>query len=597
MLEILEKYRFYLTLPSGEVRVYPDNAELLWIHERNEDYGFWRRLLDTELVFTNNAHDTFEQLRNLEASPTICYKVLLRVERWNGAVWVTCWNGYLPFRKGNWSDSRQTVFIKPRVQDVYNCVINEEETEVNLLNIVERLTIQTIEGSISELNWRVVASDLLQTNDGKNLTTELALEMGNQYAQNNLGPNYQVCEFEYFVQRDINGQYYWELLIKYCREESNVLPSDPNQWVLDGSTYTRTLPLQENFDVFGSIGGGAESYSIIGKREAIDFTADNAILFSDALDYLLEQICGVEIVSNFFNVNATGDDPDNEEYIEAAKDFNKIALFQASDLIYAGKGEPATILNASFKMLVGSLFQKFPLVFFYDDTISKFRLEHITYIARANMLDMTHRAEDIETLKGNKEYEYKTSDFPLIETWEDKYSSGDDFTDATIEYDRSCASDLRSEQKEDYKAEDIIFDIQSIYKNEELIEDKDIRTSIVMVALNTDNSIKVGTGVISGQPNILNHVFASGNIIEKYYMIDRPLLTAQMNGKPVIFKSTKPVRVQNELSTTLTDEDYWEVFDPLDRVRTQYGWGELREDVEYEEPIRQLKFVPQFRIK
>lgn len=598
-LTILEKYRFYLTLPTGEVRVYPDNPTLDWVDEENEDWGFWRKLLDTELVFTDNAHNTFTELSSIEESQLMCYKTLLRVERFNGATWVTCWNGYLPFRKGKWSYSTKSVYIKPRPEDIYTCLLDNVEQEVNVLEVEGRLTLQTIEGTIAYTGYLSISGGLVQYDDRRLLTLAYAQQQAAEYAANNLGPNWVLFDWRYEIRADINGAEDWELIVRYAREESVAVPVNPNNWVLDGSTYTRVPPLSDTPVQSGNALSNPTSneytVELMGSYAIVDFTADNAVLLSDALDYLFSQTCGTQIVSNFFGVNATGSNPDNEEYTEAVVDFAKVAMFQASDLIYAGQGEPATVLNISVERLLGGLAKKFPLVLFYDTAISKFRLEHISWVSRNRMLNMEARAEDRAMLAGNREYEYSSNDFPFKELWNDQFATGVDFTDAVIEYNRACATDRKSEKEQKYDAE-LIFDLKAVYQNEELIEDKDIRTAPVLVALNNDNSVKAGTGAITGRSGVLNHVFASGNIIGKYWMADRPLKSGKVNGVERVFKGTKPVREQNELQTTLTDADYWDTFDPLDMVRTQFGWGRYSEEVVFEEPHRQLIFKPKFSI-
>ena len=599
---MLDKYRFFLTFPDGEVEVYPDNDQLLWKDELNEDFGFWRRLLDTELIFCNNAHATYTALDTLDQDWGVCHKVLVRIQRRTGAAtWSDCWNGFLPFRKGKNSASRASFYIKPRVDDVYTCFMQNYETEHNLFDIVERTALGTIEGDVVISQWYDIAGGILESNQTGHLTAELALTEAEDYANAYLaGSNWQLYEWEFRVIRDINGVYDWELSVKYCREETTSVPTNPNMWILEGSTYTRRLPLASRPDLTGNVTIGdapASSYTneFRGVYQIIDFDADNAVTFEDAMTFLFDQNCGVEIVSNFFNVNSTGSSPENDEYDQAAIDFANVVLFQASDLITPDEDNNATILNASFKKLIGSLKEKFPLVLYYDTSIGKYRLEHETFITQTLMLDMT-QSSMIESLRGNREFEYESSDFPVREIWEDRYATGIDFTDAKIEYDPSCASDRDSDREKKYQSEDIIFDIKALYRNEELIEDKEIRTSIVMVALDGNNKIINGVGTISGN-DIQNHPFASSTIIERYWLRSRPLLVGTMNGKQTTFLSTKPIRKQNEIQITMTQTDYWATFKPEDGIRTQYGWGQNVEPVEYDEPTQQMRVVPHFRIK
>lgn len=596
MLQILDKYRFFLTLPTGEVEVFPDNSELTWIDELNEDFGFWRKILDTELVFTNNAHLTYYELDQLDKDWGVCHKVLVRVQRRTGAAtWADCWNGYLPFRKGKNSSSRTTYYIKPRVEDVYSCFLRSYEKKHNLLDVIERTTVKTIEGTINCTEYITIAGGTGQAGTTFNLTTEYAQQQAAAYAAANLGANWTMTEFFYAVNGGTGSSYGWALTVKYCREEMTTTPTNPEVWVLEGSTYSRPVPIKVAADFTKP--RPFTGLSLYGVYEIIDYEADNAITLADALDYLFDQNCSEEIVSNFFNVNATGATPENDEYDQAAVDFQKVVLFQASDIITPDEDNNATILNGSLKMLIGSLMQKFPLRFYYDTGIGKFRLEHESFVTQTMMLDLTQNIEDFQdALSGNREFEYESSDFPVREVWQDKFAVNEDFIDASIEYDTSCASDRDSDREKKYQSEDIIFDFSGLFGNEELIEDKDIRTSIVMVGLDAGNVVQSGIGVLSGEV-LQNNVFASSRIIERYWLRSRPLLFGKINDKDIAFVSTKPIRKQNELQITIDSGDYWATFNPQDGVRTQYGWGENVEEVIYQEPTRQMTLTPHFRIK
>lgn len=582
MKHINEAYQFFLTFPdTGLTQVYPDIGELSWQWEYHDDQRVWTLELDTDLVFTDNTgHATFSKLSAFEEDTVGCYEIPLTIKyRKSDQTWQQCYVGYLPYRKGSWDYSRATLEIKPVSNDNMRCVINNWKIKKNLFDVEARKTLNSIVGEIEEkivsrydvipdpppgVGWVAIRIDKITEYDD------------NQYTGNPL---------------------YIEYVVTYAREfTTSVQTSD--EWTLIGGTYYREPAIANKRTSTSSVQVGGSGVAVevteTTQWDIIDITADNGIPLKDAIEYLASQ-CSLSVISEFFSINSTSEEIYLKEYEDAAVDFNNVVIYQASDLIIPDANQNATILEQSFETLLGDLMTKLDLYVFYDTSLSALRIEHSSYRARRRMLNL-EQSEFAHDLRGKRSYEYNESDFPQIELFTDGYEdSGVDFADARIEYEAICSSNDSQTKENEYKCENSIYDLAAIYKKDELLEEKDIRTAMVIVALDSSNNVIYDKGEISGNV-IANGVFAWANVLPKYHLRNRPLLEGTINGKVTEFSQTKPIRKQNDLTVSMSRTDFFTNFKAEDRVKTQFGWGEPQ-SAEYNEPTQELDLSVAFRIK
>lgn len=580
MININQAYQFFLTFPDGEVQVYPEIDRLDWKDNFNEDQKFYTREIDSELVFTNNTHATFTALTALEENNTSCYKVVLKVKyRKSNGTYELCYTGYLPFRKGKYDYSRAQVEIKPVSEDGMRCVLNDWKKKKNLFNVTQRIGVSTLKGEI-EQSIKIAYEHIPDPPTGYGwviLKTEKEV----------------VYEDSQYTADPLYTQY----TVTYVREYTTDVQTG-SEWVLIGSTYYRKPPISATVVTNSITTGGGGSVELIydvtiTQSKIIDISVDNGLTLKSALEYLASD-CSLAVKSNFLNINPVSEEIYATEYTFAAVDFENVAIFQASDVIRPDADTNATIFNASFEDLLGDLITKLDLYVFYDTTNTCLRIEHESYRTRRRMLNL-EQAQFLADLKGRRSYEYLSNDFPLKETFKDAYDDSIDFSDATIEYDPTCSSSIRGEQDRTIRTERTIYDLGAIWNNEELIDDKDIRTAIVMVAMDSDNKVITDKGNIS-DAQVLNSPFAWANVLTRYHLRNRPLLSAIINGEEVDFLQTKPIRKQEDITVNISREDYFTSFNPDDLVKTQFGWGEPKEPT-FTEPTQELELEVNFRLK
>lgn len=586
MNNINEAYQFFLTFPDGQVQVYPEIDELSWKWEYHDKQKFWTLEIDNELVFADNAdrggHNTFAALSALEQQEEACYQIDLTVNyRKSDTTWATAYSGYLPFRSGRYDYSNAIAEIKPVSNDNLRCFLNNWKVERNILDVTERKEIQTLVGEIETQT----KTSLTQLPDPPSGVGWVIIEI--------------VETKEYEDQPYAEDPNYTEYEVTFAREFTNVVQTG-TEWTLISGTYYRKPAIGTSAVSYRTEIGGNSTTALIYKItttifEILDIRIDNGVPLKAALEYLTS-FCSLSVISEFFGINSTGEEIYLPEYEMASDDFDNVVLYKASSIIRPDADINATILNVSLEHLIGDLIKKLDLYVFYDSTNSALRIEHESYRSRRRMLNL-EQPQYSQDMKGKRVYEYLSADFPLIEYFKDAYEGGNqDFDDANIKYDAVCASSIEEEKETTITCQYTIYDIGAIYQKEDLIEDKDVRNSLVIVALDSNNNIIQAPGDLSGE-TILNAPFAWANVLSRYQLRNKPLLDAEINGQPTQLKQTKPVRKQSDIVITMKRWDFFENFNPQDRVKTQFGWGGEPQEAEYAEPYNELSLDLAFRLR
>ena len=578
MPSINEEYKFQLNLPDvGWTVVYPEIDELTWKWEFRKDQKFYTLEIETELVFSDNEHKTFAAIKDIE-DKGVCLAVPLLVQYKNNVgTYVDCYEGFIPFRKGTWSFSEMSLTVNARSNTPMKCVLDNWKVKRNLLEVSERVTISTIIGEV----------ECVTVNSYNNYPSA---PPGHGWLATEIKETVEYEDSPYT--NEPNGR---EWTVKFCREVNDVTGDG---WVEEGGLYYRKLSLGSKTETTIEESGGGGSVELIfvitnTVYNIINVQIQNGLTLKSALEYLFS-FCSLSVSSNFLNINPIVEDIDLSEYDYAAEDFGNVAIFHAFDIIRPD-ANVATLLNKSLDQLLGDLINKLSLYVFYDVTNATVRIEHESYRSRRLMLNLLQSQYSFD-IKGLRTYEYNDSDFPRLEIFNDFYSSDSlDFKDCNIEFEADCSTEDSQTQEKKVTLQNVICDVTSVYQNKDLEEDSEIRTAIVMVALNPNGTMISRTAINSGD-YVLNAPFAYGNILPRYFLRDRPLLNGKINGVETQFISTKTIRKQKDITISMSKTDFFTNFNPSDKVKSQFGWGEP-EGVEYDGLINELSFDIGFRIK
>jgi len=568
-----ETFKFYLDLPNeGLTEVFPLYESLKFRWTFDQRICDWRKELETDLCFKNITHTTFDSLYTLERECNVCHSVPIVINIVCNNQESEFWRGYLPFRKGEWNIDRCEVIIKPRIDDVYRCILDNWKVERNLLEIENRISVDTLIGTIE--------------------CQSLGYDQGETQSPPG-GHGWTILNLEYERVEDQDGNILDETyFIKWGREcLSFAPPSNSSGWIQEGSNYYRGLivgaPQHSGNASFGSIDPDDPDFDVTIREfttyQPIDFKVDNGISLQSAFDYFLS-FCGQNVCSDFLSFNSIGNAPQNDEYLCAQNELSNIVIFQASDIIIANATDSnATRFDKTFQEFWEDWKTRLNLYLFWDANNNCIRIEHESFRDQLRWIDLT--AKRMECLEGNRKYEYQEEDFPLNEFFKDKIETGSpDFDDASIKYQIECSNDDIDTQDQDYEMKCLITDFASIYNNPDY-EEIEILKSMVAIALDSGGTVIQGNGAITGDPTA-NSPLSWSNVIEKYWLIDRPLSHGTMNDKPRMFK-TRPQRKQKDISFKIDCTDL-QRFSPNDLLKTQFGWGEWDQTVEYEYPSKQM---------
>ena len=585
-MTINQQYKFYISLPSGEVQFYPANNSLKWKNAAYDDEFFFRETLETSLNICDK--DLFNELWELEKDDCACNYLDMRIEErcCLSDPFIQVWTGKFSFPEGEWNPEDCQVTFKPRTEDVYSCMINNWERKKNFLDIEERVTIKTLEGEV-----------VCTTNSNNN-----------QIPNPPSGYGWVITKITYeleeeFVNGDSIGVIYQNYTVEWCRQCFTGSQPSPSWQFENGKWYNSIsviAPVTQS-----SVSGGPdqdatdEPYVLTVRRVTtygiLDLTADNGITLKDFIEFFLSD-CFDCVRSNFLNINADNTEFTNFEYECAKKEYHDIVLFQSSDIINPdGVNASSGNINQKaglkcFKDFWKAIRDMLDLIMFYDEQSGCLRIEHSSYpVGNGQILDLF--AFYPRCLSGKGNYSYDSDDIPASESLIYSNENHDqDFIEGIIEYDQDCSSNEPGKDQEK-NIDCFSNDIGQIYDNDDLKDDTQALNNITLVST-TDGVINYSIGDISGQAK-LNGPFALSNIIKKYHLRNRPQCAGTINGTFTNL-TKKKTRTQDGITVEGFDCSHYRALNPqLDLVRTQFAETCI-ESIEYEAPGRKLDLELKF---
>ncbi len=567
---MLSSFSFHADFGAGEVELFPTNDDLIFSEEKDEDFGFYRRELQTTLIFKG---DDFETLYALEQTGN-CQQYDIDI-RYKGAPYYT---GIAKFSTSafKWYVDLCKVEVKLEPQDAYTCLIESWEEEIDILSPdIKKEKVRILSGEI-ENNFcqhnTAVDGPYLEYQDYVDcLPSGEGWTVIDHYAQNNSDPaNYTVTT-------------------SYQREAITIpcvggVPAPPpgDGWILvtdncpTNSTYARTLVVEQNIPENINMGGPTANPDEIFYRDTFKVSgraflgetlqADNAVLLENLLNFY-PPCPGLTIVSNLFDINPSGDNPSGGPYDDPRT--HDLIVWQKSDIINADAYTNATTGSGIWTWL--EMLRTFNVLYDAEPRIigNTLRIEHSTYWEKDEGLDLT-QSPYAPYIAGRYEYEYDSAAIPRREAWAFPEPVSMDFLGGPITYGCYATADL---QDQVYQIERVNTDIGYITLN----PDKINIDGFVIGEGYFDGSAYsiVSRYVYPGTDLQVNGSHAIPSLIDFFHRWNRPAIEGTLLRNAEIFNSAVRRKKQVRLQFKLSAEEYL-TFNPDNLMRSQMGWGQVQ---------------------
>lgn len=561
---MLSNFTFHTDLGLGVIQVYPANDDLVFSDEKDEAFGFYRRILETRLIFKN---DDFQAFYEVELSG-LCSQADLEI-RYNTEPYYA---GIIKFRTSNmeWDVDKCRVDVRLEPQDDYTCLVENWETEFNVLD--EKYTRETLSFIGGEYETFFCEDDPgdIEYRDYLDCISGGASAGGwtvtRHYAVNNSDPaTYKVIT-----------NYQREIITVPCISGAPDAPAGDG-WILvtdncpTDATYARKLQVMFDPDASFDLGGPTanpdevfydEVYTVIGQT----FTGGigeytNGVLLND----LFSNICeGLTFVSNILGVNISGDSPDTIPY-DDTRLYNLVVL-QKTDAKDPSGIQPATReIWTMLEMLryLKTAYDLEPRII--GDT---FRIEHSTYWNTEQGTDLTGVNFE-KYIRGLNKYTYETGGIARREEWRYTEEVTTEFKGSAIMYDCYAKDDPPSIE---YVMDRINNDVAFVTTYPEKIANDGF--CILETAVNMGTRYIVSRYLYPPGTNLLmNGMHAIPNLIDHFHRYERPSLTGTMDSLPETFESELRRKKQVEIKFKLSAEE-WRDLVPDELINTQIGWGQ-----------------------
>lgn len=560
----LIKYHIYVTFPGvGELEVFPknnqDNDPIKYGWERTNDV--WRKKVDTKLWFINEPGagiHTFDIFASLELEECGCHRVDMRITIECGEGEELLYTGILFFIDGEWFFDFCSVSIGPRVNDPFECLFKNWETEKNVLIGPGLEVILNVDSG----NYEIVTCTVHYFGElypGVPDDRRLIYEDGCLAALD--GNDWQVQE--HMITTVGVGMDHLIVQTTWIRETFiGAGPPPGSGWTQATPTlWTRPLILQGPI-----IEEDFQSGVYLATWTVVSGSLDNGRLLSDVLIYLFDSCNEYPLRSDFLGIDPDGSAPANAAYAYAAEWIHDAVMFQMSDVVRPAVFQNATRGFTSLKKLLDCLRMNWRAFLYFDEDNQVYRIEHNSFERHANLINLVIKRPD--AIRGYNTYTYDKTKIPQKETFSWSFRTNQDDWDAADIVYEDC-NDVGNVK--DYKIDCYHTDFQSLFESD--IQDIDLLKGLMIVS-QKDGEINRGIGEISGLIKA-NAGLSWANVVRYLWRWRMPSCAALVNGVERDFLSLIPKIRQRGFQAELCCMDILRINPAIDRVRTGLGNGEI----------------------
>ena len=556
----LNGYTFSVNV-SGSQAVTPINNDLIFEETEDQDLLTYVRRCTTELVFKGTDYTYF--YNNWEASGT-CEALEFNIN-YGGSLFYT---GILRMgtERTKWDIDNCTFRAILDPSGDFICLQDNWEDEINILTTTTKRTVQTFLGTLTEDTCGPVSgaspiqiNGFFELNVSGCLTGPLsAWSLQRAYIEE-ITPGVQYNHYATFVSEQVTVN---------CSGGSPIEPPGDN-WILitdncpTDATYGRAPQMNYVGEQSGTTGKYWDNtYEVAGVNYEL---IDNGVLLNDTLTNK-KPSCISSVVSDFFNLNPSGDAPSNAAYTEAAENLQDLVIFQKSDVKRPDDDFNAWNGEWTYKEMLESLKAQFNIEWRIASGI--LRIEHVSYFSPAQGLDLTSATYSARINKFNR-YEYDGSQVPKRELFQFMETASQAFQGLPIKYS-NCVSDGAEDTVIDFG--EVNNDVAFIQANTDMVDDQGF---VFVAAYENDTEYYfVSEASEIGGALLLNGHMSIPNLQDHYHKWDRPLITGNMNNVAETFNSAIKRKKQVELSIPM-DPATFAAFDANQLVKSGLGWGEI----------------------
>ena len=563
---MLERYTFFVDDGGGETQVYPRVNTLVFNDTPDDTNKFYRKVLQTRMLF---AGADYALLKAEEDADTCSvWDFIIKYET------VEVFRGFIRFNTSSIAEidvSNCRLNVKVQSSDDYTCFLREWETEFNILTGIDKVSANTLQGTIEVItcddtpggaidpeDYPTPITDCISPGEGWTLIDQLV---------NTGGGNDTVF-----------STYIREVITVAC---SGGVPVPPvgDGWILiadncpTDADYARAVPvtaLVVSIDLSAGELYRATASVLRGLTfDGSDYNStpiDNGVLLNDILTFYVP--CELTVVSDFFNINPDATAPANSYYTYATDYLQEIIVWQKSDVKRPGAANNATNGKWNYKSLLSQLRVLFDVR--YQITSTTFRIEHASYYGAALVNGEDLATDHADRIAGKHSYQTDDGRVPKSERWQFMEAVSEDFQGEPITY--TCFSD-ESANEATYVADRVNCDMGNIMNTPDSYADDGF---VFGAAYEVSGSyyLIVTESELTANVLLLNGPLCIPNLLANLHTYERPLISGTLNGAPTTFDSAIRRKRQTALVIPFGAADYF-AWNPADLVNTQMGWGEV----------------------
>lgn len=563
---MLTGYTFFVDDSVTETEVFPRVNTLVFTDTPDDANKFYRKVLQTRMVFAN---DDYTLLKAEEDAATCSvWDFIIKYDA------LEVFRGFIRFNTSSIAEvdvSNCRIAVKIQSSDDYTCFLRDWDNEFNILTGIDRVTAQTLQGTIEVItcddtpsgsidpeDYPTPITDCISPGEGWTLIDQLV---------NTGGGNDTVF-----------STYIREVVAVACSGGVPVPPTGDG-WILiadncpTDADYARPVPVTDLI-VATELSAGELYRATATVIRGLDFDGsdynstpiDNGVLLNDVLTFYVP--CELTVVSDFFNINPDATAPANTPYTYAGDYLQNIIVWQKSDVKRPDAANNATNGKLNYKNLLNQLRVLFNVR--YQISGTTLRIEHVSYFEDA-LANGENLVTDFATrIAGKHSYQVDDGKVPKAERWQFMEAVSEDFTGEPITY--SCFSD-ESATEETYVADRVNCDIGNIIAKPDSYADDGFvfgacdEVSGTYYLIVTESTLSPGTLLLNGPLCI-------PNLLENLHTYERPLISGTLNGTPTTFDSAIRRKRQTALTIPYGPADYF-AWDASNLINTQMGWGEV----------------------
>ena len=530
------QYKFFL----GGKEVYPYTESFCLNRTEQEDQVFCRVEFDGELCFVNDYRQSnydfdvedFTYLYDIDQTAERCNDLELLIQQCcpDSETFEDCWEGYVCFDAITFDCDKCIATTTPSPRDKYACLLEAAPEEFNILEIENK---QTVCPYIGQLDSLICEEIFPAGTPEEDLLAEGCL----------VGPGWTLISNGVTI--DFYGNLPSLVTSVWVRELFTGATQPPGSWLSDTNGWVREIAVCNpsvtiNTQVNGYVTTTTSSLLCL----FFDSVFDNGVLLKDVLENC--NLCGLEVKSNFFDINPDGSNPGNSAYTCAQTWLQCLVMYQKSDIMTANVSGNATIGLMSCEKLF-EIFRKQYNVY-WDITedpvtgVNYLCIEHISYFEQitGQVIDI----EDNQCLRGLNKYGYTNQEQPSLELFEYMEATSTNFSTEGIKYPTNCEANVKTVTT---KVDCVNNDVEYLIRNSEENDD-----GFVFLAATESDGKKVLLSQATGDGTAhANGHHSWYNLLRCYFLNDRPQGSGFIDGEPFNFETFKKTKKQD--SFTLID--------------------------------------------